>query len=244
MDNGSGSNVGNIPMVAPSTTDVNPIQFIYDSIPNKWYCVGGKVSDLTYTLSSLTNFDLSLVSSIEINDSKQYIQLSDTSYTSLYNLNILSTSGNQFSIPFSVDASVGIGYGISVNRILTLSQCTVFDQNEFNSKYDSGWLIQQDVFTRTALLSNQHFDSTTNVLSIDSSSITIGSNKAPIRIDSPNGKILKINDQFVNELVVFDRNSYGLSDPQNWSLFNIICDLPPARDGKYPYSIWYNTNWK
>lgn len=204
-----------MPSFGTPNLGINPLQCVFTTMPLKWYANGSKIADHTFQISYITDIDTSSIQSIKLNASKQCSKISDNLFTELYNFTILTTSGKQISVPFSVDLSYTLdSFNISVSPILLTSQCTAFNQNELNSSYDGTWRINQEVFDMSAFLSDQQYDISTNVLSIDMSAISIANGKDSISINSESGTILKINDHFINEVLVLDRNSYEISDPQ------------------------------
>jgi len=115
----------------------NPVQFVYSQMPNKWYCSGGKIFEDSFTISDIVEFDQSNIKIIDIIDSKQYHQIEDSSYTSLYNAKIVTTENKEFIIPFVIDLLIDNTQNVfSVKHPIDKTNCVLFNQNELNSEFD------------------------------------------------------------------------------------------------------------
>lgn len=222
---GSEKSIGSINrVIAMDNHQVSSGHFVYSGIPNKWYCSGGIILQDTFNISEVTNLDQSNISSIEILDSKQYQQLDENTYSSLYTLKIVTTENKEIYVPISISLTSDITNSFSFSNILDKDSCTLFHQNELNSSFDgTNWNIDQEIFTITTALSLQTYDDTLGILYIDSTKLTI-SNDHTISIDSSDA-ILKICGNYINEYAIFDRNVMNIEDPQNYTLFDMFTDL-------------------
>jgi len=77
--------------------------------------------------------------------------------------------------------------------------------------------------TITTALSLQTFDSSIGLLTINDSEISI-SNDQGISVTSTTD-IIKVGGKYINDFYLFDRNLWGIEDPQNYTLFSIFTDL-------------------
>lgn len=229
-DNDQRSNTLDVHNVFPpsdsSHSNVNVIRSSPQTTPyNTWV---RRKYDFTHDISSFTEFSSSDIKYAEINESKQHSQVDSTMQSSLYTLRITTIEGKQFSVPFIVDLTSLPSYvqEISVRNVIDKTKCTLFDQNELNSRFDTDQTVEQDIFDITDILSLQSYDDTLDILTINKDSIKVTNDTLSFNINSDTTKILKHGNYFLNKYVLIDRNLHGLDDPQNWSCLNIMEDYP------------------
>jgi len=114
----------------------NPVQYVYSSMPNKWYSSSEKILEDTFTLSEISSFDSTNIKSLKIIDSKQYSQIDEDSYSSLYTLMIKTTADKEIFIPFVVTLSMDGSNSFTFTNPIGTDNCTLFHQNELNSQFD------------------------------------------------------------------------------------------------------------
>ncbi len=225
---------GSYSIITPNNWGHNPVHIVYDSAPSypRNTCFGGKIADFTADLSNITDFLASSIKLVEINDGKQHVQVDSSTQSSVYTLRITTTENKQFSIPFVVDLTSldAFNQHISMTNVLDKTSCTLFDQNELNTKWTtSGWTIEQDTFVIDDVLALQSFDSTLGVITFNLNTIKITNNERVFKIVSALSKIYKLENYYLNEYIFINRNLHNLCDPQNQTELTICMDYPEQK---------------